>query len=630
MNQSLFSYGFLNNGLVYSKQGKFNKAIKEYNKAIEESPQYAAAYHNRGNAYQSLAILEEAIKDYTIAIKINPLYNAVYFNRGLVYGKQGKFEEAIIDYTQFIQMVIEIQYNFIKLTLNNLPCCNFKNLNLKFLQDKIFQLTIIIEVIKIIQVSENAYQNLGNFNEAISDYSKSIEINPQYSVAYNNRGKFDDAIIDCSKAIQLNRENADAFYIRVKIILDDQQMLIKIKENMKKQQMIILKLFNQILNMLQLIIIEIFEKAIIDNSKAIEILPTNPQYYFSLDFLYFSLKQFNQANQNFQKAIQCSLKVSPLLRYQFQLSKDKMIFLQSKVEILTYLDKEIQNVNEEIEYLLKKNSISEIQHKQYQSQINNIDIILLQLVPSKSTENQEEVLQKLKQQMEEIKNLNIEISKLKSNQDYEIEIILIKQILQIFKKLLLIIYNLQNIISSDCFLINYEFNSKPILEIIQKIEKINNPKEGFIPIIDQTFCLINASLDLNDNIQEIKCSSRVFNLKQILQAFAICTSEYEREIEKASLYLMNNIKYTYEKNHFNTFELFVEKISILEIDYEEYSQSNFWKTGILHILIILKYLEENYQYIINQSSVCSFKDIIVRSINEFNPESLAIEYIKQQ
>ncbi|CAD8105974.1 unnamed protein product [Paramecium primaurelia] len=93
-----------------------------------------------------------------------------------------------------------------------------------------------------------------------------------------------------------------------------------------------------------------------------------------------------------------------------------------------------------------------------------------------------------------------------------------------------------DVISSDCFLINYEFNSKPILEIIQKIEKINNPKEGFIPIIDQTFGLTNASLDLIDNIQEIKCSSRVFNLKQILQAFAICTSEYEREIEKASLF----------------------------------------------------------------------------------------------
>src|SRR5262245_36855523 len=34
----------------------------------------------------------------------------------------------------------------------------------------------------------NAYQNKGNLDRALADYTKAIEINPKYAGAYNNRG----------------------------------------------------------------------------------------------------------------------------------------------------------------------------------------------------------------------------------------------------------------------------------------------------------------------------------------------------------------------------------------------------------------------------------------------------------
>jgi tetratricopeptide (TPR) repeat protein len=34
----------------------------------------------------------------------------------------------------------------------------------------------------------NARYNLGQYNEAIADYTKAIELNPTYAIAYNNRG----------------------------------------------------------------------------------------------------------------------------------------------------------------------------------------------------------------------------------------------------------------------------------------------------------------------------------------------------------------------------------------------------------------------------------------------------------
>ena len=34
----------------------------------------------------------------------------------------------------------------------------------------------------------NAYSGKGQYDQAIADYSKALEINPRYAMAYNNRG----------------------------------------------------------------------------------------------------------------------------------------------------------------------------------------------------------------------------------------------------------------------------------------------------------------------------------------------------------------------------------------------------------------------------------------------------------
>lgn len=63
-----------------------------------------------------------------------------------------------------------------------------------------------------------AYDNLGQYKQAIKDYSQAIALKPDYTDAYSNRGtinniigKFQRAIEDFSEAIRLNPDNAEAF-----------------------------------------------------------------------------------------------------------------------------------------------------------------------------------------------------------------------------------------------------------------------------------------------------------------------------------------------------------------------------------------------------------------------------------
>ncbi len=85
---------FYNKGIEFYKQGKYDQAGKEFERAIEIKPNDVYALYGLGNTYYCKTKYDDAVKVYTRAININPDYAKVHYSLSLAYSKLGMTREA--------------------------------------------------------------------------------------------------------------------------------------------------------------------------------------------------------------------------------------------------------------------------------------------------------------------------------------------------------------------------------------------------------------------------------------------------------------------------------------------------------------------------------------------------------
>ena len=147
-------------GLVKTKLDQrfrnFERAITDFDKAIDLKPTYAPAYYNRGAVYRKKGDFERAIADFDKAIDLKPTYAPAYYNRGAVYRKKGDFERAIADFTKVIELKLdlsEVYYNR-----------GEARLHLQEWEDAKSDLTVAIgKGISVIAMFHDSYVNIADF-----------------------------------------------------------------------------------------------------------------------------------------------------------------------------------------------------------------------------------------------------------------------------------------------------------------------------------------------------------------------------------------------------------------------------------------------------------------------------------
>jgi tetratricopeptide (TPR) repeat protein len=86
------------------RQGKYEEAIKKYDKAIQNDPAYSEPYYNRGKAKLNLKDYKGAIVDFNSAINLDPKNSDIYNNRGIAKKKIKDLKGAIEDYNKSLTL----------------------------------------------------------------------------------------------------------------------------------------------------------------------------------------------------------------------------------------------------------------------------------------------------------------------------------------------------------------------------------------------------------------------------------------------------------------------------------------------------------------------------------------------
>jgi lipoprotein NlpI len=95
---------FYDRGVAFESKKDHDRAIADYNQALELNSGYAIAYVARGNAWSNKGDLDRALADYDKAIRLDPKAEAPYNNRARVWRGKGNLDKAIADLTVAIRL----------------------------------------------------------------------------------------------------------------------------------------------------------------------------------------------------------------------------------------------------------------------------------------------------------------------------------------------------------------------------------------------------------------------------------------------------------------------------------------------------------------------------------------------
>lgn len=99
-----FAAAHSNLASVLQQQGKLNEALMHYKEAIRIQPSFADAYSNMGNTLKEMQDVAGALQCYTRAIQINPAFADAHSNLASIHKDSGNIPEAIQSYRTALKL----------------------------------------------------------------------------------------------------------------------------------------------------------------------------------------------------------------------------------------------------------------------------------------------------------------------------------------------------------------------------------------------------------------------------------------------------------------------------------------------------------------------------------------------
>lgn len=204
--------------------GRYEEAVQEGSLSLEhKSTRFltAAAHNNRGYAYQHLFVYDEALRDYEEAIQASPrLAPFARLNRGLIFAAQGNYERALQDENAIIQKRPRSPLGYTNRAIIHLKFRQYQqamgdtNKALAYRQSALYLLTRhggnYSYASRIYGIRSLAYTGLLNYEAALADAHKAVELSPVYGPNFTALGQVFLAMRDLPQARQAFQQGVEA------------------------------------------------------------------------------------------------------------------------------------------------------------------------------------------------------------------------------------------------------------------------------------------------------------------------------------------------------------------------------------------------------------------------------------
>jgi len=191
-DESFAKSEYLYNNLAISFENleQYNKALEYYTKEINISPDAPPGYRNRAALYaEKLDDYEKAEADYTKAIELEPENDKNYYSRGKFYSDYLEdYDKAIKDLSKAIELNPEDPYNYFYRGLAYYDNQQYNNAITDYLKVIEINNEIVSEQHINLNIAIN-YREIGDYNKALSYYNKEIELKED-ALSYSERAIF--------------------------------------------------------------------------------------------------------------------------------------------------------------------------------------------------------------------------------------------------------------------------------------------------------------------------------------------------------------------------------------------------------------------------------------------------------
>jgi len=241
----LLALVYRNRGIAYYLLKEYQRALSDFNHALELDPNIDFIYNWRGWAYYYLKEYQRALNDFNCALELDPDHASAYEGRGWTYYYFKDYQRALSDFDRLAglqawgylsrssfheklkqyQQAIDDCNRFLELNPNDASAYNSRGAAYYWLKEYQRALSDFNHALELDPNSASiynwrgwAYYRLKEYQQAITDFNFALELDPDHASAYEGRGwtyyyfkDYQRTIADFDRAIELEPHNAAIF-----------------------------------------------------------------------------------------------------------------------------------------------------------------------------------------------------------------------------------------------------------------------------------------------------------------------------------------------------------------------------------------------------------------------------------